>query len=53
MKAITVEPKKPETARYEDFPEPDLRDGSILVRRWRSGCAGPTWKSSREVWLGA
>ncbi len=23
MKAITVEPKKPGTARYEDFPEPD------------------------------
>jgi threonine dehydrogenase-like Zn-dependent dehydrogenase len=31
MKAITVEPRKPGTARYEDIPEPDLRDGSILV----------------------
>ena len=31
MKAITVEPKKPGTVRYEDIPEPDLRDGSILV----------------------
>ena len=24
MKAITVEPKKPETARLEDVPEPDV-----------------------------
>jgi len=31
MKAITVEPKKPGTARFEDIPEPDPRDGSILV----------------------
>jgi len=31
MKAITVEPRKPGTVRYEDFPEPDVRDGSILV----------------------
>jgi len=31
MKAITVEPKKPGTARCEDAPEPDERDGSVLV----------------------
>jgi threonine dehydrogenase-like Zn-dependent dehydrogenase len=31
MKAITVEPKKSGTARYEDFPEPDLREGWIAV----------------------
>ena len=31
MKAITVEPHKPETARLEDIPEPDARDGSVLV----------------------
>jgi len=24
MKAITVEPHKPETARLEDIPEPDV-----------------------------
>jgi hypothetical protein len=24
MRAITVEPKKPGTVRYEDFPEPDV-----------------------------
>lgn len=31
MKAITVEPQKTGTARLEDIPEPDLRDGSLLV----------------------
>jgi len=29
MKVITLEPKKPGTARLEDIPEPDERDGSI------------------------
>ena len=40
MKAITVEPKKPETARYGDFPEPDPRDGSILVEAVAVGVCG-------------
>ena len=40
MKAITVEPKKPGTARYEDFPEPDLREGSILVEAVAVGVCG-------------
>jgi threonine dehydrogenase-like Zn-dependent dehydrogenase len=40
MKAITVEPKKPGTARYEDFPEPDERDGSILVEAVAVGVCG-------------
>jgi threonine dehydrogenase-like Zn-dependent dehydrogenase len=40
MKAITVEPKKPQTARYEDFPEPDPRDGSILVEAVAVGVCG-------------
>jgi glucose 1-dehydrogenase len=31
MKAITVEPKKPGTAKLMDIPETDLRDGLILV----------------------
>jgi NADPH:quinone reductase-like Zn-dependent oxidoreductase len=31
MKAITVKPKKPGTARYEEFPEPDVHEGSVLV----------------------
>jgi hypothetical protein len=40
MKAITVEPLKPGTARYEDVPEPDLRDGSILVEAVAVGVCG-------------
>ncbi len=40
MKAITVEPKKPGTARYEDFPEPDPREGSILVEAIAVGVCG-------------
>ena len=40
MKAITVEPKKPGTAHYEDFPEPDVRDGSILVEAVAVGVCG-------------
>jgi glucose 1-dehydrogenase len=40
MKAITVEPKKPETARLEDIPEPDPRDGSVLVEAIAVGVCG-------------
>jgi threonine dehydrogenase-like Zn-dependent dehydrogenase len=40
MKAITVEPKKPGTARYEDAPEPDQRDGSVLVEAVAAGVCG-------------
>jgi threonine dehydrogenase-like Zn-dependent dehydrogenase len=40
MKAITVEPKKAGTARFMDFPEPDLRDGSILVEAIAVGVCG-------------
>src|SRR5512143_3073905 len=40
MKAITVEPKKPGTVRYEDFPEPDLREGSILVEAIAAAVCG-------------
>jgi hypothetical protein len=31
MKAITVEPLRPGTARFEEVPEPDIRDLSVLV----------------------
>jgi threonine dehydrogenase-like Zn-dependent dehydrogenase len=31
MKAITVEPGKPGSVRFEEFPEPDAREGSVLV----------------------
>src|SRR3954469_9892252 len=32
MKAITVEPHKPDTARLEDIPEPHPHGGSVLVQ---------------------
>jgi threonine dehydrogenase-like Zn-dependent dehydrogenase len=40
MKAITVEPHKPETARLEDIPEPDERGGSVLVEAIAVGVCG-------------
>src|SRR5512139_1768268 len=40
MKAITVEPKKPGSARYQDAPEPDERDGSVLVEAVAVGVCG-------------
>jgi glucose 1-dehydrogenase len=40
MKAITVEPKKPGTARWEEFPEPGEREGSILVEAVAVGVCG-------------
>ena len=40
MKAITVEPKKAGTASYMEMPEPDMRDGSILVEAIAVGVCG-------------
>jgi threonine dehydrogenase-like Zn-dependent dehydrogenase len=40
MKAITVEPRKPGTARLEDVPEPDPREGSVLVEAIAVGVCG-------------
>ncbi len=40
MKAITVEPMKPETARLEEIPEPDARNGSVLVEAVAVGVCG-------------
>lgn len=40
MKAITVEPKQAGTARMEEVPEPDSRDGSILVECIAVGVCG-------------
>jgi glucose 1-dehydrogenase len=31
VKAITVEPGKPGTARLDEVPEPEVRDGSVIV----------------------
>ncbi len=40
MKAITVEPRTPGTARLEDVPEPDSHDGSVLVQALAVGVCG-------------
>ena len=40
MKAITVEPKKPGSARFEEIPEPDEREGSVLVEAIAVGVCG-------------
>jgi len=40
MKAITVEPRKPGTVLYEDIPEPDAREGSILVEAIAAAVCG-------------
>jgi threonine dehydrogenase-like Zn-dependent dehydrogenase len=40
MKAITVEPGKPGTVRYEDIPEPDVREGSVLVEAVAAAVCG-------------
>jgi threonine dehydrogenase-like Zn-dependent dehydrogenase len=40
MKAITVEPNKPDTARLEDIPEPGVQHGSVLVEAVAVGICG-------------
>jgi len=40
MKAITVEPLKPGTARLDEVPEPDIRNGSVLVEAVAVGICG-------------
>ena len=40
MRAITVEPKKPDTVRLEEVPEPDTREGSLLVQAVAVGICG-------------
>lgn len=40
MKAITVEPRKPGTVSLTDVPEPDERDGSVLVEALAVGVCG-------------
>jgi D-arabinose 1-dehydrogenase-like Zn-dependent alcohol dehydrogenase len=40
MKAITVEPLKPASARWEEVPEPDIREGSVLVEAVAVGVCG-------------
>ena len=40
MKAITVEPKKPGSARWEESPDPDAHAGQILVEAVAVGVCG-------------
>jgi glucose 1-dehydrogenase len=40
MKAITVEPKQPGTAQYEEMAEPDVSEGSVLVEAVAVGVCG-------------
>ncbi len=40
MKAITVEPKKQGSVRFEDIPEPDIQTGSVLVEAIAVGVCG-------------
>jgi glucose 1-dehydrogenase len=40
MKAITVEPMKPGSARLEEVAEPDISDGSVLVEAIAVGVCG-------------
>src|SRR5262245_46737713 len=40
MNAITVEPGKPGTARLEAVPEPDVRDGTMVVEAVAVGVCG-------------
>ena len=40
MKAITIEPGRAGTARFEDVPEPEARDGSVLVEAVAVGVCG-------------
>jgi hypothetical protein len=40
MRAITVEPKKPGTAKWEEVQEPDVREGSVLVEAIAVGVCG-------------
>ena len=40
MKAITVEPGKAGTIRFEEVAEPEARDGSVLVEAVAVGVCG-------------
>lgn len=40
MRAMTVVPGKPDTARVDDVPEPDPGEGTVLVSTWLVGLCG-------------
>lgn len=45
MRALTVEPGKPHSARLDDVPEPPLSDGAVLVQSLALGVCG----TDREI----
>ena len=45
MRALTVAPNVPHSARVEDVPEPPLSDGAVLVRARALGVCG----TDREI----
>jgi threonine dehydrogenase-like Zn-dependent dehydrogenase len=47
MKAITVEPKKAGSAQLEEIPEPDVRNGSVLVEAIAVGVCGTDLEIAR------
>src|SRR5579862_5891888 len=49
MRALTVAPKIPNSARIDDVGEPPLKDGSVLVRTLALGVCG----TDREIVAGA
>lgn len=48
MRALTVSPGVDDSARLEDVPEPDVRDGAILVQTLEIGICG----TDREIHAG-
>ena len=40
MRAVTVEPRTPHSAQLEDVPEPDVREGGVLVEALAVGVCG-------------
>ena len=49
MKAITVEPKKPGSVQYEDIPEPDIREGSVLVEAIAAAVCGTDVETTAQI----
>ena len=51
MKAITVEPGKPGTARLEDVPKPDVRDGSVrlAIIKCEAGVSIDAYRATRSL----
>jgi hypothetical protein len=53
MKAITVQPHTPGSSRFDDVPEPDTRDGSVLVEDRRRRVRDRRRDRRRQIRVGA